>query len=92
MLSYRRTPPEFVNTKSQALTPDIQYTLEQPCRMYPSAHGPCSLFATSGHTAVNDSTISVEGARLQMYATAQLTDLILIKKANEMHNFSNLFW
>jgi hypothetical protein len=35
---------------------------------------PCSIFATSGHTAENGSTMSVEGARLQTYDIAQGTD------------------
>jgi hypothetical protein len=35
---------------------------------------PCSVFATSGNTAENGATMSVEGARLQTYGTAQGTD------------------
>ena len=35
---------------------------------------PRSVFATSGHTAENGCTQSVEGARLQTYGTAQGTD------------------
>jgi hypothetical protein len=53
---------------------------------------PCSVFAISGHTAENGSTMSVDGARLQTYGTVQGTDIILIINANEMHYFSNLFW
>jgi hypothetical protein len=35
---------------------------------------PCAVFATSGHTAENGSTMSVEGARSQSYGIAQGTN------------------
>jgi len=52
---------------------------------------PCSVFAISGHTDENGSTMSVDGVRLQTYGFVQGTDIILIINA-EMHYFSNLFW
>ena len=91
MPSYGTTQPEFINIKCQVLTSDIQRTPEQQWRMCPSAHGPCSVFATSGRTGENGSTVSADGARLQTYGTAQGTNFILIIKANKMHHFSNVF-